>query len=170
MTGSDQPREADNPIWALLGFGEDSATRLWIVPARKPWQESLDAAISDVGPDERLIVSVPRPFARRVLSLLSGRGRGSGTGPSPDDVKGALTVRGMVVEATYGLWPSARSPRLAFPRSRLRMLLWAQRSGVLGGGGNRLWARALARSILFTPVAPVILPGLAFVARPGGTR
>jgi len=49
------------------------------------------------------------------------------------------------------------------------MLYWLQTSGVLGGGGNRLWARILARSVLFTPVAAALAPGIAFVVHRSGS-
>jgi hypothetical protein len=80
-------------------------------------------------------------------------------------MKEAFGKENLEVVARYGLWPSARSPRIAFPWGHIHMLYWLQTSGVLGGGGNRLWARILARSILFTPVAAALAPGIAFVVR-----
>jgi len=103
------------------------------------------------------------------LSRLSGRGGLSSKGPRPAEMTEALEKEGLEVVATYGLWPSARSPRIAFPWGHIHMLYWLQTSGVLGGGGNRLWARILARSVLFTPVAAAIAPGIAFVVRRTGT-
>jgi hypothetical protein len=155
--------ESLNPIWVLLSKGE--SPNLWMPPTGgKEWAASLESASASLG-DAELIVSVGRPLARSALSRLSGRGRLSSKGPSPTDMTDAFARERLEVIATYGLWPSARSPRIAFPWGHIHMLYWLQTSGVLGGGGNRLWARILARSVLFTPVAAAIAPGIAFVVR-----
>jgi hypothetical protein len=128
------------------------------------WEPSLAAAAASVD-DGELIVSVARPLARSVLARITGRGALSTKGPGPGEIEAALNWHGLEMVATYDLWPSARSPRIAFPRGRFHMLYWLQTSGVLGGGGNRLWARAMARSVAFTPVAAVLSPGIAYVVR-----
>jgi len=159
--------ESLNPIWVLLSKGE--SPNLWLPPpGGKDWAASLRSASASLG-DEELIVSVGRPLARSALSRLSGRGSLSSKGPSPTEMTEAFDKERLEVVATYGLWPSARSPRIAFPWGHIHMLYWLQTSGVLGGGGNRLWARILARSVLFTPVAAAIAPGIAFVVRRTGT-
>ena len=159
--------ESLNPIWVLLAKGE--SPNLWLAPpGGKDWASSLRSASASLG-NEELIVSVGRPLARSALSRLSGRGGLSSKGPSPAEMTEALEKEGLEVVATYGLWPSARSPRIAFPWGHIHMLYWLQTSGVLGGGGNKLWARILARSVLFTPVAAAIAPGIAFVVRRTGT-
>jgi len=155
--------ESLNPIWVLLSKGE--SPNLWQPPlGGKDWVGSLKSAAATLD-DEELIVSVGRPLARSALSRLSGRGGLSSKGPSPTEMTAAFERERLEVVATYGLWPSARSPRIAFPWGHIHMLYWLQTSGVLGGGGNRLWARILARSVLFTPVAAAIAPGIAFVVR-----
>ena len=155
--------ESLNPIWVLLSKGK--SPNLWMPPTGgKDWAASLESASADLG-DEELIISVGRPLARSALSRLSGRGALPSKGPSPREMTKAFAKEQLEVIATYGLWPSARSPRIAFPWGHIHMLYWLQTSGVLGGGGNRLWARILARSVLFTPVAAVIAPGIAFVVR-----
>jgi hypothetical protein len=162
--------EALNPIWVLLSRGE--SPNLWMPPpGGKEWAGSLQSASAALGDDE-LIVSVSRPLARSTLARLSGGKASSGKGPGPAEMREAFGNESLEVIATYGLWPSARSPRIAFPWGHLHMLYWLQTSGVLGGGGNRLWARILARSVLFTPVAAALAPGIAFVVRrsdSGGT-
>ena len=158
--------ESLNPIWVLLSRGE--SPNLWMPPpGGKDWAGSLRSASAALGDDE-LIVSVGRPLARSALARLSGRGASSGKGPSPAEVREAFGKESLEVVETYGLWPSARSPRIAFPWGHIHMLYWLQTSGVLGGGGNRLWARILARSVLFTPVAAALAPGIAFVVRRPG--
>jgi hypothetical protein len=162
--------EALNPIWVLLARG--GSPNLWMRPtAREAWEPSLAAAAGSVE-DGELIVSVGRPLARSVLARLSGRGATSAKGPGPAEVEAALEQHGLEVVSTYELWPSARSPRIAFPRGSFHMLYWLQTSGVLGGGGDRLWARVLARSVAFTPVAAVLSPGIAYVVRraPGSPK
>lgn len=155
--------ESHNPIWVLLSAG--GSPNLWMRPTGgESWEPSLVQAAEQVG-DGDLIISVARPLARSVLARVTGRGALSTKGPGPAEIEAALGRAGLAVVATYDLWPSARSPRVAFPRSRLHMLYWLQTSGVLGGGGNRLWARALARSIVFTPAAAVLSPGVAYVVR-----
>jgi hypothetical protein len=155
--------EALNPIWVLLSRG--GPPNLWMRPmGGADWEPSLAAAGSSIE-DGELIVSVSRPLARSVLARISGRGGLSAKGPGPSDIEAALERQGLEVVASYDLWPSARSPRIAFPRGRFHMLFWLQTSGVLGGGGNRLWARVMARSVAFTPVAAVLSPGIAYVVR-----
>jgi hypothetical protein len=155
--------EALNPIWVLLSSG--GRPNLWMRPAGgADWEPSLAAAATSIE-DGELIVSVARPLARSVLARISGRGGLSTKGPGPGDIEAALERRGLEVVASYDLWPSSRSPRIAFPRGRFHMLFWLQTSGVLGGGGNRLWARVMARSVAFTPVAAVLSPGIAYVVR-----
>lgn len=159
-------KESLNPIWVLLSRGE--SPNLWMPPpGGKDWAGSLQSASASLGDDE-LIVSVGRPLARSALARLSGRGASSGKGPGPAEMKEAFAKENLEVVASYGLWPSARSPRIAFPWGHIHMFYWLQTSGVLGGGGNRLWARMLARSILFTPVAAALAPGIAFVVRRSG--
>ncbi len=159
---SDRPLdESLNPIWVLLSKGE--SPNLWMPPpGGKDWASSLRSATAALG-DGELIVSVGRPLARSALSRISGRGGLSSKGPSPSEVTEAFEKEGLEISASFGLWPSARSPRIAFPWGHIHMLYWLQTSGVLGGGGNRLWARMLARSVLFTPLAVAISPGIAFV-------
>jgi hypothetical protein len=155
--------ESLNPIWVLLSRG--GMPNLWMRPTGgETWEPSLAQAADEVG-DGELIVSVARPLARSVLARATGRGGLSTKGPGPAEIEAALDRAGLEVVASYDLWPSARSPRVAFPRSRMHMLFWLQTSGVLGGGGNRLWARALARSVVFTPAAAVLAPGVAYVVR-----
>lgn len=155
--------ESLNPIWTLLSRG--GPPNLWMRPTGdEAWEPSLAAAAASVD-DGELIVSVARPLARSVLARITGRGALSTKGPGPGEIEAALDRHGLEMVATYDLWPSARSPRIAFPRGRFHMLYWLQTSGVLGGGGNRLWARAMARSVAFTPVAAVLSPGIAYVVR-----
>jgi hypothetical protein len=155
--------ESLNPIWVLLSRG--GVPNLWMRPAGgEAWEPSLIRATEAIG-DGELIVSVARPLARSVLARVTGRGALSTKGPGPTEIEAALERAGVKVVASYDIWPSARSPRVAFPRSRFHMLFWLQTSGVLGGGGNRLWARALARSVVFTPAAAVLSPGVAYVVR-----
>ena len=155
--------EALNPIWVLLSRG--GPPNLWMRPTGgEAWEPSLADAARSLGEGE-LIVSVARPLARSVLARVTGRGALSTKGPGPGEIEAAIVVQGLEVVASYDLWPSARSPRVAFPRGRFHMLYWLQTSGVLGGGGNRLWARALARSVVFTPAAAILSPGIAYVVR-----
>ncbi len=172
MTGCTDRHEAANPIWVLLGANRDSEAVLWVAPENGEWDQSLRRAVSGLDGDQRLIVSVPRPLARWALQILARRSPRRPEGPGPAAIRRVLDDLGMVVEHSYTLWPSAASPRLANPHANRRAFYWLQRSGVLGGGGQRLWARALARSLLFTPLAVVLAPGIALVAQPakGGDR
>ena len=170
----DRSRPGDlSPIWRMLVPGQsasgDSATPLVVALSglEQPWAAALSERLNGSrGPGGTAIIVLDRPWSGALLSLLAhGRWRMT-RAPSLRRVRRELQERaGAELLATYVLWPSARTPRIAFPRGKRRLVTWAQRSGVLGGGGNRLWARRLARSMFFTPIAALLAPGLALVVR-----
>ena len=170
----DRSRPGDlSPIWRMLvpdrsGGGASATPNVLALSGRDPaWTASLEQGLKGTsGSDRTAIIVLDRPWSGALLSLLAhGRWRMM-RAPSLRSVRRELRDRaGADVIATFVLWPSARAPRIAFPRGKRRLVTWAQRSGVLGGGGNRLWARRLARSVFFTPIAALLAPGLALVVR-----
>jgi len=167
-----------SPVWRMLALSATPggvAMRAPVVRALpvpdQPWRESIADGVEEAAATgTTLIIPVERPWARAILTLLAHRRWRLVKTPSATEIKRELDRLGASVEATYSVWPSARTPRIAFPKGKTRLLTWAQRSGVLGGGGNRLWARVAARSPLFTPFAIMMSPGLALVVRVGTQR
>jgi hypothetical protein len=167
-----------SPVWRMLALSATHggvAMRAPVVRALpvpdQPWRDSIvDGLEEAAATGATLIIPVERPWARAILTLLAHRRWRLVKTPSATEIKRELDRLGASVVATYSLWPSARTPRIAFPKGKTRLLTWAQRSGVLGGGGNRLWARVAARSPLFTPFAIMMSPGLALVVRVGTQR
>jgi hypothetical protein len=125
-------------------------------------------AASDVG--ATLIIPIEKPIARTLLTLAANRRWQYTPAPSASKVSAEVRRLGGRVVGVYSLWPSSRTPRIAFPQGKSGLVRWAQRSGVLGGGGNRLWARSAARSRLFTPFAKFMSPGVALVVDVKGGR
>lgn len=167
-----------SPVWRMLALSATPggvAMRTPVVRALpvtdQPWRDTIAEGLGEAKTaGTTLIIPVERPWARAILTLLAHRRWKLVKTPSATEIKEELDRLGASVEAIYTVWPSARTPRIAFPKGKTRLLTWAQRSGVLGGGGNRLWARAAARSRFFTPFAIMMSPGLAFVVRVGIER
>lgn len=167
-----------SPVWRMLALSATPggvAMRAPVVRALpvpdQPWRDSIADGVEEAAATgTTLIIPVERPWARAILTLLAHRRWRLVKTPSATEIRRELDRLGASVEATYSVWPSARTPRIAFPKGKTRLLTWAQRSGVLGGGGNRLWARVAARSPLFTPFAIMMSPGLALVVRVGTQR
>jgi hypothetical protein len=159
-----------SPIWRLLApAGRTGLTPaepvVRVLPAGEDkWRQALRDGVGEAKAGaSSLIVVLEGRFSRAVLSLMARRQLSLEKTPRARVVRDELAQMGAAIRGTYVLWPSARAPRIAFPDGRRRVVTWAQRSGVLGGGGNRLWARVAARSPLFTPFAAAMRPGLAFV-------
>ena len=163
-----------SPIWRMLAPSESGdhagepvdPTVVALPEPDRSWVSVLEEGLSKTREaGGAAIIVLDRPRSRALLSLLAhGRWRMM-RAPSLRKVRESVQGFGAEIQATYVLWPSARTPRIVFPTGKRRLVTWAQRSGVLGGGGNRLWARRAARSLLFTPFAALMAPGIAFVVR-----
>ena len=171
----DRSVEGDlSPVWKMLALSAkaDGSVRIQEPIVRplpvsdRTWQSSLAEGLALAAESgTTLVIPVERPVPRAVLSLLAGRKWNLVRTPSAGTIRDELDRLGAGIVGTYTLWPSARTPRIAFPQGKNRLVTWAQRSGVLGGGGNRLWARTAARSPLFTPFAILMAPAYALVVR-----
>jgi hypothetical protein len=130
--------------------------------AAASWRDTLQAAIDRVPPGGALGVTGDRAVPMAVLEVLSHARWRRAAGPSPRRVQDVLRRGGLDVIGRYRMWPSSRNPRIASSGSRAAA--WMQRSGVLGGGGNRMLMRAAARSRLTTPLVASLAPRYGVVA------
>jgi hypothetical protein len=175
------PRERDatdrsDPIacvWALLALPEDatggrsgiggvSVVACDLEHAGGSWRDLLHDEIERVPPGGALGVTGARVIPMALLEMLSHARWRRVAGPSRQRVEDALRRSGLDVIGRYRMWPTSRNPRVA--SSGARAAGWMQRSGVLGGGGNRMLMRAVARSRLVTPLVGFLAPRYGVVA------
>jgi hypothetical protein len=170
-----------HPIWRILlsyategtpgRSGEAGSNAVWLpLNESSDWRGVLDEAMGRMSGGDILLLTFDLGISRRVLTLLARRRWRSGHYPPARAIFQRLRQAGLKIEGKYVVWPSVSLPRVCFPATSFRPLHWVQRSGVLGGGGNNLIARALARSALFTPFAFLLAPGVAVVTRSGSVR
>ena len=156
-------------VWALMALSEDGAAgrdgerivACDLEDAGASWRDDLQAAIDRVPPGGALCVTGARTIPMAVLEASHARWRWV-AGPSPRRLQDALRRGGLDVVGGYRMWPASRNPRVASSGSRAAA--WMQRSGVLGGGGNRMLMRAVARSRVVTPLVGSLAPRYAVVA------
>jgi hypothetical protein len=137
---------------------------------RGSWRPKLMAAMETVAAKGALLVTADRSFPQALLGLVSHSRWKRRRSPALREVRALLHESGFEVLTEYAVWPSRGMPRVALRASSFRAFNWIQRSGVLGGGGDRVGARALARSALFTPVAYFLAPRAALIARRRDSR
>ena len=147
--------------WAVLAPNPCSVLNLSRVPAAN-WEELLSHSLASLTLGA-LVVIAERSTARSILSFLARRKRMRIDGPSPREVRAVIERSGKVVYESYDLWPSAQYPKIIFQSSPKNVRRWVQRTGILGGGGTRLWARAATRSRVFTPFVKLLTPAVALV-------
>ena len=85
--------------------------------------------------------------------------------PSAQRLQGAIGRAGVLSTAVWLVWPDIDRPRVLIDRGDLRQWRWAQRSGVLGGGGTRVLVRKLLRTRPFGRVLRGLAGGLVTVGR-----
>jgi hypothetical protein len=163
-----------HPVWRiLLPAGDDGRptgpesppVSTCELSEQSSWRPALTAAMETVPAEGTLLVTADRGLPQALLGLVShGRWKRKRS-PALREVTALIHQSGFEICSEYVIWPSTGRPRVALRASNLRAFRWVQRSGVLGGGGDRVVARALARSALFTPVAYLLAPRAAFVAR-----
>jgi hypothetical protein len=161
------------PVWQLLGDSPEARGEDGVHPGEMcdlsvpgdAWRELLAAAARRVPPGGVLLVASERGFNRAFLQLVRHGQWQRGRSASTAQLIRALRTGDFDIEARYSVWPSVRTPRVVLPARQYRASRWVQRSGVLGGGGTRLLARALARSAPLGPVTFLLAPGTAIVAR-----
>lgn len=173
---SDAAEALTHPVLRLLvpsrdgaGVGED--TRVLVLPdPTRPWAVALHETVRRAARGDGVLVLCDRGLRRALLRLLVHRRWTWQRTPSVRRLARSLRETGLDVETSYALWTSARFPRLALPFGNTRTLRWLQRSGVLGDVGRYPLLRTLTRWALLTPVARVLSPGFALVAREGAAR
>lgn len=129
------------------------------------WESELRSAVQALPPAATIVILLRRGLAVLILEALAGRFTRRLPGPPLQRVLAALTSEGIEKVATYGVWPSLENPRFLYTGTSTTAAKWIHRSGALGGGGTRLWARRLARSSLFAPLIGLLTPGYALVGR-----
>ncbi len=165
--------ETIQPIWALLASSADGVEVAGdrrgaeiiacdLEGSGASWPDLLRAAIDQVPAGGALAVTGNRAFTTTLLGARSKAARRRATAPPRRRVEEALRRTGFSVVGRYRMWPSSQDPRIAW--SGWRAAAWMQRSGVLGGGGERLLRRAAARSSLVTPLVSLLAPGYAVTA------
>jgi hypothetical protein len=168
-----------HPVWRILlsaekdgpsGGSESPRVNMCELLDRSSWRPELTAAMETTTPSGFLLVNADRGLPQALLGLVSHSRWKRSRSPSLRKVRALLHESGFEILTEYSVWPSTGNPRVALRASSFRAFNWIQRSGVLGGGGDRVGARALARSALFTPIAYVLAPRVAFIARRLGAR
>ena len=158
-----------SPVWRMLAAGSSTPIVRALPSSDVGWESVISEGMKAAAEGgATLIIPLEKPVARTLLTLAANRKWRYIPTPSASKVSAEVRRLGGRVVGAYSLWPSSRTPRIAFPEGRSGLVRWAQRSGVLGGGGNRLWARSAARSRLFTPFAMYMSPGVALVVEVEG--
>lgn len=157
-------------VWELVASGTMSRRqggtepRLCFLPAaRSSWTPVLESALDRLSPDETLIVAFDCGWRRAFLRLLVRRSFHGKKGPSVRQVTRMFREKNARVLASYRVWPAAERPRVMVPAGPSREFAWVHRTGVIGGGGHRLWMRALARSAFASRLVLALAPGLALL-------
>ena len=157
----------DLPLWrALFPGGQTEALEGSICAlsgSEHHWREQLRAAAGATSENDWLLVAADRSTAVRLLKIVPWRPSRSGQVRSRSAVVAAARDAGLETVATYTVWPSSGLPRVAYPVDNYRAFRWLQRTGVIGGGGGRIWARLLARSRFTTPLLWALAPGMILV-------
>jgi hypothetical protein len=157
------------PLWRLLlewahpAPDPDTPRVLLLdVTAAQGWRTDLDRQLDGADPIACAFIVYERR-GWRALRVWGHRDRAPVRAPTFRAVTSVLTERGLVVRERFGVWPDVTSPRLAFPSRARRALRWLQRTGTLGGGGQRLWVRAALRVMPPARVLGALTPGVALL-------
>jgi len=155
------------PVWqALFPGGQAEALEGSICVlsgSERRWREQLLGAAGATSENDWLLVSADRSTAVRLLKIVPWRRSQSGGVRSRSAVVAAARDVGLETVAIYTVWPSSGLPKVAYPVDDYGAFRWLQRTGVIGGGGGRIWARLLARSRFTTPFLWALAPGMILV-------
>lgn len=157
-----------DPFWSSLLWSGDHDPRPvvgWRLPdqaAEDAWVQ-LEAAVTAAPGGAVVLVMAQR---RCLRTLLRDRGfRGRGRRPSVREIVRRLGALGVEVVETRFVWPDIDGARLLGPPAGGALWRWAQRTGLLGGGGSRMVLRRALRSPLGTPFTGTLTAGVALVGR-----
>jgi hypothetical protein len=162
-----------HPIWRILlsaadGSGSDSkAFRVSTceLSGGPAWRTDLTVTMKAMPPDELILIHADRGLPQALLGLIAHARFRRARSSSLRKLRAELSRSQFEILAEYVIWPSSGNPRVALRAGSFRAFSWVQRSGVLGGGGDRVWARVLARSPISTLLAYLLAPRLALIAR-----
>jgi hypothetical protein len=166
MESAQQETQRPLPIWVLLasmfGISHDVVgTEIVKVPAQQGWKLSL-LNVATAGSVPFLLVG-DAGRARSLLRLLAHGRWEKWSGPSRREVIRTAQSLGISVEHIYILWPSTDAPRVAVRLADRRAMRWVQGSGVLGGGGDWVVTRFVARWNILSSLVTSLAPGYALV-------
>ncbi len=166
-----------HPVLQILASAVNegvTVARIVYPPAgsRSSRYSQLQGLLKSIEPPQHLLLVGERPLIVWIRRIINARRYVRERLVSVSRLLWTLRQEGWIIEASYALWPSPTSPRIAVPLSSRHATKWVHRSGVLGGGGHRAWLRAIIRSPILTPLMARSYPVVAILVRPpvGGTR
>ena len=159
----------DDPMWAALTPAADpvGTVMTWLLDTNSPLADlrRLGGRIRASPPGTRILVV----GERRCLRLLLQERRHPARwwrAPNLRQLVAVLERSGAVVDPPMIAWPSGRSARVVGQARAPASWRWAQRTGVLGGGGAQRLVRRMMRSILAAPLIRPLTSGVVLT----GTR
>lgn len=161
-------------FWSLLGADfnpspthgttREGVTFL-LTDSNSDYDTNLRQRVELLSEGDVFVVATGRPFARHWVRFGSRRRQLRSGGIRLPHLLRSVNSLGFEVERVFAVWPSAEAPLLAVPVRGRHAMRWVQRTGILGGGGDRMWLRILMRSSLFTTLVTHLYPAVAVVAR-----
>jgi hypothetical protein len=130
------------------------------------WREQLIEHLKQ-HPNEPVLILCDRPAPLNIAKSLL-RGRKVSRPPTHGRIVGHLTEAGWKHTGSLAIWPSADVCRVAYPLEARAVGTALQHTGVIGGGGRRLWLRALLRSRLASRANRHLIPAVAVSGLPAG--
>lgn len=150
-------------LWTYLAPAEAGVRGLKLfelAPTRRgEWGAQLSGALHAVREGQTLIVSCERRSLRTALWWWRRPAKWLAL-PSSRALETRLVEARVQRLSRHLAWPSVGRPRVVAPQSERAAWHWAQRAGVLGGGGSSWLQRQLLGSMLFTPFTRQFASGL----------
>lgn len=174
MDAEDLPPQSRTLLSVLAGLCEDErdTPTFTVISASGLSSEALLSELQQAivpRPSLRsVIVVVDRPLMGTLRRLVTGGRPIRSGGTSVRSLRKSVRSHSWGDESIYALWPSSAAPSIAVPVASRSARRWVHRAGILGGGGERVWLRALLRSRLITPLMASSYPAVAVVLRRRG--
>ena len=166
---ADPARLLEDPMWAALAPATPpgGTVMTWLLDTSSPLADMrrLGDRVRASPPGTGILVV----GERRCLRLLVQERRHPARwwrAPNVGQLVATLERGGVAVAQPMLAWPSGRSARVVGLARAPASWRWAQRTGVLGGGGAQRLVRRMMRSILTAPLIRPLTSGVALI----GTR